>query len=154
MAGPSALEAGPRPADPAEVAAAHRMTPPMSQTLYDLLVLRHEELAAGEESPEPLAGDKLGVVRESLATKLMHPVWAPDLTKAGFRFRSASVFAVNGVNAVAVTYTRGTQSVSAMSVPVRTVVPVVAVCRGRRRRADGHGQGDGTDGQADAVAHR
>jgi hypothetical protein len=97
------------------------IAPTPSPTLYAMLVSRHEDFAAGAEADpteERPAADQLATIRTSLASRLHHAVWVPDLTKLGWRLDAVRVYPINGVSAVAFNFSRGNDEISAFSLPV------------------------------------
>lgn len=100
------------------------MAPAPSPTLYAVLVSRHEDFAAGAEadpSERPAADEQVASIRDSLAGRLRHAVWVPDLTKLGWKLDAVRVYPINGVSAVAFNFSRGTDQISAFSLPVQSL---------------------------------
>jgi hypothetical protein len=96
--------------------------PAPTPSLFALLVARHDDFSAGSESPDDSVPPttQLTSLRDSLATQLHHPIWAPDLSKLGWQLTSFRIYPINGSTLAAFHYTRGNASLTAFSLPIAT----------------------------------
>lgn len=96
------------------------LSPVAEPTLYAILVTRHDDFAAGEDAPpaEVLDSQHLQALCGTLAQNLQHAVWIPDLMKLGWKLDGLRVYPINGVSALAAHFSRGSDSITAFSLPV------------------------------------
>ena len=95
----------------------------ISDTLIEAILKEHDADAADPMKHPALATvaekNDLGKVKEQLVEKLGRPVWVADLRTDGWQFRGASVCEIEHVEAANVVFTKGSDTVSLLSMPSR-----------------------------------
>ena len=113
------------------------VAPPAVPSLYALLVARHDAFHPGFDRPAPAdaspTSPSLPTLRSRLANQVRQSLWAPDLPPLGWKLTGAGVYPVGGVSAVAFHFQRGTDRISAFSIPL---APSADICAGPRPDLD------------------
>jgi hypothetical protein len=99
----------------------NHLTPAATPMLYAMLVTRHDNFAGGEVADDVVpTAEQLPALRDTLAAHLGHGIWVPDLVRLGWKVDAVRVYPINGVEAVAVRFSRGTDVITAFSLPVQS----------------------------------